>query len=222
MSLEFKKINNEGACASILAGELSTLLKSGKKVLWLIPGGSNIKIAVDAMGLIRAQNIDPRGLSITLTDERYGPVGHIDSNWQQLLSAGFNFHEITNKPVLTGLSFLETVQNYNQEISELLTQAEVVVGQFGIGVDGHIAGVLPGTIGVESQELAVGYEAPPYTRITLTLNTLKKINKAFVFSLGANKKIALQDLQKDTPVALFPSQILKSIPQVEIYTDQDL
>ncbi len=222
MSLEFKKINNEGACAGILAEGLATLLKSGKKVLWLIPGGSNIKIAVDAMNLIRAQqNIDLGNLSITLTDERYGPVGHVDSNWQQLLAAGLNLDKIKNSPVLRGLSLLETIQNYTEEMEKLFTETEVVVGQFGIGADGHIAGVLPGTIGAESQEIVVGYEAPPYTRITLTLEALKKINKAFVFAFGANKKLALQSLKQDafTPA---PAQILKSIPQVEIYTDQDL
>ena len=40
-----------------------------------------------------------------LTDERYGPVGHPDSNWSQLLQKGFDLPQAKLVPVLTGRLF---------------------------------------------------------------------------------------------------------------------
>jgi len=53
-------------------------------VLWLVPGGSNIPIAVEAMDMIRKEmsGLSLKYLTITLSDERYGSVGHKDSNWK--------------------------------------------------------------------------------------------------------------------------------------------
>ena len=66
-----------------LTEKLIKALSEGKSVLWLVSGGSNIKASVQ---IIDSISMDLRtNLSVMLADERYGPLGHTDSNWEQLL-----------------------------------------------------------------------------------------------------------------------------------------
>ena len=136
-----------------LADEMISVLKKGKRVLWLVSGGSNIPIAVRVMNMIRTNSLADEGLSesestlsnltVALTDERYGLVGHADSNWKQLEDAGFNFDGVNKITVLKGKPLEETVSDYEKNIrkatDETLADGGSIIGQFGIGTDGHIA-----------------------------------------------------------------------------------
>lgn len=125
-----------------------------------------------------------------------------------------------SEPVLTGLSLADTVIDFGKKYIVLKNWADVVLGQFGIGADGHIAGVLPGTVGTDSLDIACGYEAVNFTRLSLTLNTFKKIDLAYVFVLGNNKKEIVEKLLNTAvPVTIMPAQILKSLPEVFLCSD---
>lgn len=209
-----------GPAVTALADTILGALEKGE-ALWLVCGGSNIPYAVEAMRIIRERSGGTLGrLTVALTDERYGPVGHADSNWQQLLDAGFDMSGIVAIPVLTDASLAETVETYEKGIGELFGRAHIIA-QFGIGADGHIAGVLPHTIGVSSDALVCGYEAGPYTRVTLTLSAIERINAAYAFAFGAGKHDVLARLQnEDVPLTDMPAQVLKRIPEAYLYSDQ--
>ena len=69
-----------------LTHKLQQYLQSGQSVVWLVSGGSNIPISVEVLKALKIK-VKPtllKSLKVMLTDERYGPVGHLDSNWQQL------------------------------------------------------------------------------------------------------------------------------------------
>ncbi len=211
-----------------LATRIAELLNAGKKVLWLVSGGSNIALEVDILNKVRVGvKLDKLGLlTISQTDERYGPVGHPDSNWQQMKDVGFDFKGVVALPALTNLSTVQTVDRWSNEIEQAFNGSDTIVAQFGIGADGHIAGILPHSkaIGARSKEegvkSAIAYEAPPFIRITLTPAILTKVNEAYVFAYGDSKKKTLQDLRdRDLPIDEQPAQILKSLPEVSIYTD---
>jgi 6-phosphogluconolactonase/glucosamine-6-phosphate isomerase/deaminase len=79
-----------------------------------------------------------------LSDERYGPVGHPDSNAAALDLAGFAPMQANVIPILVaGLDLAATRENYQAAALAAFQKAEIVIGQFGIGSDGHIAGILP-------------------------------------------------------------------------------
>ena len=61
-------------------------------------GGSSISVAVKVAELLREH--PHQNLTITLTDERYGPSDHFNSNYFQLLEKGFNLPEAKLIPVL--------------------------------------------------------------------------------------------------------------------------
>jgi len=221
MALQFIHTDSDQLGADALAHEAIEKIQNGKKVLWLVPGGSNIPTAVKIMNSVRTQlsGDELARLAVTLTDERFGPVGHADSNWQQLLDTGFEF-PASNVPALFGGSLEETVKTYGENTEKLFADADHIVGQFGIGADGHIAGVLPHTIGVAGKEPAVGYESGALTRISLSLDMLSRIDSAYAFVFGTSKAEGVRNLAADIGIDDMPSQILYEIPSTSIYTDQ--
>jgi 6-phosphogluconolactonase len=191
------------------------------KVLWLLSGGSNVKASVEIMNSITSPLSE--NLSVLLVDERYGPAGHSDSNWQQLLEAGFQSKQATAWPVLTdNLSFTETATKYNELARQRLDEAGVVIAQLGIGSDGHIAGILPGSSAAnEEKATVVGYDSETYQRLTMTFPALEQIDVAYVFAFGQSKAEALKQLHdKQLPRQQQPAQVLRNLPEAYIYNDQ--
>ena len=205
-----------------MAVEIAEALVAGKRVLWLVCGGSNIPLAAQAMDMVRAQAGGEIGtLTVGQTDERYGDVGHKDSNWQQMIEVEFDFAGVQTMPILTGAPLDETVRAYAKNLAEAFAKNDVVVAQFGIGADGHIAGMLPHTGGLAATELAFGYDSPPFVRITMTPPAFARITSAYAFAFGEPKHDAVTKLwQKDLTIDEMPCQILKRIPESYFYSDQ--
>ncbi len=214
--------DNKPGCEKPLADRLLKELsdEGNQRVLWLVTGGSNIKLSVAIMDQLPEELT--KKLAVGLTDERFGPTGHPDSNLQQLFSAGFKPKQATVVPVLTpGLPLDATKERYEELIHTTFDAADVVIAQFGIGPDGHIAGVLPDTPGVASKDLVVAYETPTFNRISLTLEAIKRIPIAYAFSFGEERHDALDKLcNKDIPLSDEPSQILKQVGESYVYNDQ--
>ncbi len=211
------------AAANHLSERLTRELQSGQNVVWLVPGGSNIALSVYIMQLLPKDCI--QNLTCILTDERYGKPGHPDSNWQQLAEAGFMERGVEFPATLIpDLTLEDTSQQYGKVVDAVFAQAGVIIGQFGIGGDGHIAGILPRSAAVSSDQPVVGYDSGTFIRITLTPSRLKDITAAYAFVYGDNKYQALERLQKNSLQELSleeqPSQILKQLPESYIYTDQ--
>lgn len=204
-----------------LTARLTQELASGKQVLWLTCGGSNIPAAVQIMASIPADV--SQNLRVSLSDERFGEPDHADSNWQQLMAAGFDLKQGQGLPVLqAGNSLEQAVAYYSNLVETAMQGGTVVIAQLGIGADGHIAGILPDTpASAEQSALVVGYESPPLTRLTLTFPALRKIHAAYAFAFGAPKKVALHSLQtEDLSPDILPAQILKELPEAYLYSDQ--
>ncbi|MCX6716841.1 MAG: 6-phosphogluconolactonase [Candidatus Taylorbacteria bacterium] len=225
--IEVKNQAEENVGVSALAERICNALIEGKKALWLVSGGSNIPIAVKVMRIIKSEGgISEKklgNLTVTLMDERYGPVGHADSNWKQLMDSGFSFSDINTMPVLTGLGLEETESEWASQIKKVFASKAVIMGQFGMGSDGHIAGILPNSPAVSESGLVSAYQSEKFTRITLTFETLKKIDVAYLFAFGDSKKEQIKKLHdsendsKNISLAEQPAQILKSLKEVYIY-----
>lgn len=204
-----------------LAERLKEALAAKQRVLWLVSGGSNLAIEAAVMRSIPAAA--SAGLAVLPADERYGQPGHKNSNMAQLLAAGFAPKKALVMPVLqAGLNLAATTDLYNQIVARALGAADVVIAQLGIGADGHIAGILPGSAAAKtSQQMVVSYKAADYQRISLTPAALKRVHEAFVFAFGAAKKAALTELRgQKLPLVTQPAQILRQIPRALVYNDQ--
>jgi 6-phosphogluconolactonase/glucosamine-6-phosphate isomerase/deaminase len=224
-NLTIKQSKDSTQGAQELSERILSYLDQDKKVLWLVCGGSNVPISVEVLNILKSE-LDKDGkrhilkqLTVTLTDERYGSINHPDSNWRQLKEKGFDFDAVTVVPVLFGKSLDETTKLFGVNLRDAWNNNDVRVGQFGIGEDGHIAGVLPRTIGVSSPGTVVSYDAGKYKRMTITLKTIAKLDCVYVFAYGESKKKALKSLHEDITEEAQPAQVLKKVKEVVVYSD---
>ncbi len=222
--MKFVTVSDPKIGVVAVVSKIRDLVKDGKRVLWLVPGGSNIPISVEILSHLIV-DIDrehlKKHLSVMLTDERYGHVGHADSNWQQLIDHGFNFDFVNPVPTLSGLSFEETVKKFGENAEERFQNADAIIGQFGVGHDGHIAGIIPHSPVVGTLKSAEGFKSDKFVRITLTPHVLSRVTVAYAFVSGESKKVALINLkEKDLSLDEEPCQILKKIGESYVYTDQ--
>lgn len=217
MELQFRQVTSIEPVAEFLTAALKQALEAGKRVLWLVPGGSAIGVAVAISK--RLQNADLHNLTVSLTDERYGPVGHDDSNWRQLEAAGFFLPTATQIPVLKGKDMLETTTDFAARLKALLELSDYKLGLFGIGPDGHTAGILPNSLAVAAKELAAGYEGGGYRRITMTPEAISQLDEAVVYAVGEAKWPVLDQLENDIDLSTQPPQVLKQVPKLTIFND---
>lgn len=217
MSLVFKQIKSANQVAAYLADIIGTKLREGQHVFWLVPGGSAINVAAQTSVLLKGIPLD--NLTVTLTDERYGDVGHPDSNWPQLQAAGFELPGATLLPVLHGDDISVTAQRFTTILQNELNKPGFRIGLFGIGADGHTAGMLPHSPAVAETKFAHGYDAGTYQRITMTRPAIAQLDAVIVYATGQEKWPVLDQLEQDVPVEEQPAQSLKQVKNVTIFND---
>lgn len=203
-----------------LANKLTMALQSHTRVVWLVPGGSNIPISIEAMGLLDEQLTNK--LVIMQTDERFVDVTSPDCNWYQLQTGGFDTKQATTYPFLVaGENRDQTVERYGHTVQSEFAQADYIIGQFGFGSDGHVAGIKPHSAASTTDALTAGYQAEDFNRITLTFAALRQLNEAVAFAHGDSKRPVLEQFVGDAPpLERFPAGILKQIDNSTVYNDQ--
>ena len=95
--------------------------------------------------------------------------------------------EATLHPILSGEDFIGTSESYDFTLEKSLSQAEYKIGLFGIGVDGHTAGILPKCEALDSLTYVYGYHTPSFDRITMTKKAILLLDEAVVFTQGDEK-----------------------------------
>lgn len=214
----FQKISDSQPVTRYLVQLLTAYLQGGR-VLWLVPGGSSIVIAADVSRQLKPE--DTNHLTISLTDERYGDVGHPDSNWQQLMNTGFQVGNAQVLPVLTGSDMGTTTTAYGKALQEAMSSADYRVGFFGMGADGHTAGILPNSPAVHDENFAASYDAGNFKRITMTPKAITYLDETVIYAVGEEKREALLNLNlENLPLETQPAQIHKQIQKCTIFNDQ--
>lgn len=214
----FVKTSSSVPVVEYLVNTIQGQLKNGRKVLWLVAGGSSIPIAVEVSKMLTKSRLS--NLSVSLTDERYGPIGYKDSNWQQLLEAGFILQGAKLMPVLEGGNPEDTNLLYAGILASQLKDCDFSIGLFGIGQDGHTAGILPGSPAVATKTLTACYDGKDFKRITTTLQTITKLNEVVVFAVGKEKWPVLDKLDSDVSPDIMPAQLLKQVRKLTIFNDR--
>lgn len=217
--MRFQKITDIQPVVAYITDTLITHLEKGERVTWLVPGGSAITIA--AVVSKNLSIIDTSRLSVSLTDERFGPVGHSDSNWRQLAEHSFSLPQAHTYPVLRDKELRETVDEYGELLRQLIDQADFSIGLFGMGADGHTAGILPKSPAIHDEHYAGGYDADKFVRLTMTPIAISHLDETVLCAMGYEKLAALTSLQQELlPIDVQPAQIHKQVPKSTIFNDQ--
>lgn len=215
----YRRVAREQA-VSDLRDRLTSELEKGMNVLWLVSGGSNIKPTVAVLNEIPDELTE--NLSIMLIHEFYGPAGHENSNSRQFNEAGLDPKKAHLVPALQSqCSFEDAIRYYNHVTAEAFAENDVLIAQLGMGVDGHVAGILPHTIAATHNQLVVGYEHEGKKKLTLTLSSLEMMDAIYVLVYGEHKRDAIMKLH-DIGLAAEdqPAQFLKQLDEVYFYNDQ--
>lgn len=194
---------------------LSSHLLSGERVVWLLSGGSAIDLEVRIAQ--KLQTLDLTRLRVGMVDERYGPAGRKDENYVQLMNAYFPLYI---DRILTNNSPEATAKTFGKRINRALDEADFSFGIFGIGRDGHTAGIKPNSPAATSTETAVYYESDDYRRITLTPQTIRRLDEVIVYAVGHEKIDTLRALLRtEIPIVNQPAQALKEVANCTLYID---
>ena len=217
--INFIKTKSENECIEKLYKTLKENLEKNKKVLLIIAGGSNIPILKDVFDQLEFELTS--NIEIVLSDERFGPSDFQESNFVKLMNYGFNKKNANFINILTNQDIESSTKLLENEFIQKSKTADIIIAQLGIGEDGHIAGILPNSKALESNNYATYFNGPDYKRITLSFKALKKIDIAIVAAYGDKKKKALTNLKNlKLPLNEMPARILQEIKRNYIYNDQ--
>lgn len=215
---EFCKITSFKPVAAYLAKNIAQHLKKGHRVLWLLSGGSSINIATEAAKLLKDEKLD--NLTVTLADERFGPVGHPDSNWAQLMQAGLSLPGAKLQSVLRGSNIVKTTEGFGFFLEKELKKADYRIGLIGVGADGHTFGILPSSPAVAATRLVIYYQGHDFLRITPTVRFIPHLDEVVVYAVGKVKRKQIDGLKKSLPINSQPAQALKLAKKLVIFNDQ--
>ena len=222
MHMEWKHDTKE-AVPALIAARLEELL-AVRAVTWFVSGGSNIGLQTETIRLLADSTYLER-LQIMLIDERFGTVGHADSNWQQLRAAGFMIDGPNYSSPFTEAeqSLEQAVSRYEAILADTVESNRYLYAQLGMGSDGHVSGILPHSVAAYSTETFVtGYEAGPYQRLTTTFDFLRRLHEVSLVAYGQDKWPQLNRLEQAINIVEQPVQVLKDIPRVTLYTDYSM
>lgn len=205
--------------SSFIAGRIGAQLDSGKTVAWFVSGGSNIPVEIATIEKLKnAQN--PEKLHILLVDERFGPVGHANSNWHSMNLEDHNSAGHILYPMLKDGDTIDTASaHYNSTVASLLANGAYTIGQFGLGADGHTAGLLPGNPVMESDSLYAHYQGKDFERITATPELITQLDECILYASGDDKAQAFAEMQLLGDASEVPSRILQNGKKLTILSD---
>lgn len=216
--MQYVHISDPGSVVDTVATTLMQHLGAGERVAWLVSGGSAIALEVAIAEKLQAS--DTSRLEIAIMDERYDEPGHTDENYTQLMNASFS---LPLHRVLTGEPPEKTASEFGTFIENLLNNSDFSLGFFGIGPDGHTAGIKPHSPAVTATNPAIYYEWDDYQRITITPPLIRQLDEAVIYAVGEQKSQALQKLMHDTiSVDEQPAQVLKAVKTATLYTNLNL
>ncbi|MEK7113269.1 MAG: 6-phosphogluconolactonase [Patescibacteria group bacterium] len=207
--------------ARFIASSVLKNLEENKKVLLFLTGGSSVPVGVEVLRILNISKTVLDNLTVTLTDERYGDVGHADSNWHKLLEKGVDFSKIKTITVLRGEDFENTVGNFARDLERVLVNADFKIGLFGIGKDMHTAGILPGSASAQSLDFVCGYNTAQFSRITITPKAIAMLDEAVVCLRGEEKREVVEHLRKENDINIEPAQILKKVSLLTVFTNYE-
>ena len=210
--------------SNLLYETIISNLSEKKRILFLVSGGSNIAVFKEIVKKLKKQKISLDNLYISLMDERFGAVGHKDENFQHFIDEKIDLDNLNIYHILRfdELNPIKTARLFNDWLDNQFQAADIVIGLFGIGIDGHTAGIKPHTIATkEKNQLAFYYIGPDFPRITISFKTIRQVDLAVIQASGKEKQLALKNLINNSKIKLDdePAQIFNKIQDSLIITD---
>lgn len=204
-----------------------------------IPGGSVAEAVVPPFSLVALPWAD---VHLLWVDERVVPLSSPDSNAGRALAlmAGSPMAQQAHIHTMTE-TFDENLQaGHTHNPDQLQMAADVYarmlratagtppvldVALLGVGDDGHVASLFPGSdfINEALQPVHVEYAAPkpPLVRMSLSASVLVRARQVIVVTFGATKSEAMRDALENPSCTTPVAHVLRNAQQVTVVLDHD-
>lgn len=215
---------DDRTASDALAAEVAIRLRSAIAMRGIaslaVPGGRTPAAFLEALACYA---VDWRRVIVTLTDERWVPERHVESNsalvartLQRYAAASCTFRPL----YVPGRLVDDALPIVEQRLASVPWPLDVVV--LGMGLDGHVASLFPGTTQraragahataadpaarpVEPAARVTAAQAPDGApRISLTLDALASARNLYVLIHGRHKRAVLQQALDDDAHARLP------------------
>jgi 6-phosphogluconolactonase len=229
------------AAAAFILDQARLCLAENKRFNLVLAGGSTPQAAYRLFAKLDPDSrIDWHGVHFFFSDERCVPPGHPDSNYAMARRLLFD-----HLPLLPGnihrmpgeLTPMQGAAAYSSELREAFAGAdfpEFDLVLLGMGEDGHVASLFPGSaalqeqrrwvvaveqVGVKGQGILKGVDSrllPPLVdRLSLTLPVINAACQVLMLVSGAKKARRLSQVLNETPgnEALLPAQLVHPFSQ---------
>lgn len=192
--------------------EISNKLNSiaSRKTLVLLSGGSSAEIGVRALSNLNKNLM--QNVTVMLADERYVDYNSPDCNGKLLKDLGVTKYcnEFIETIIPASMSIDSTVSLFRENILKYMDKTKSIIAVFGVGVDNHIAGILPKSQAATSKELiATSYFTEQFSRITISPVFFDKINIAYIYAEGKDKLGPVESVNENLNCISYPSQLVK-------------
>ena len=191
-------------CDDICTALSAAIAERGEASL-VLPGGSTPR---GLLSLLAISELDWSRITVILSDERWLPADHLDSNERQLrgllLDAGAQ--QARFLPLRSEVSSVDAgAEVADAELSGIPRFDCVVLG---MGTDGHTASLFPDSpqlndgLALNGHHSCIAVHTPssPYDRLTLTLPRLLKCEQLILHICGDDKRSVLSEaLFSDNP-----------------------
>lgn len=213
MTIEERKFATIDAAACTLADDLAAALRKAisarGRALLAVSGGRTPRHVFDYLS---QQDVDWRRVTVTLTDERWVPPDHPDSN-EGLARASLLIGPAaaaTFIPLYGGEASPETGQTACEaRLTALAMPFDAVY--LGLGDDGHFASLFPGDPALDVHGricVAVPGTETRQPRMTLAASAILDAWEVFLMFSGAGKHAVYAKARKPGPVDEIPLRLL--------------
>lgn len=232
------QINTSTKPAEAAAAYINDLLAVhiDKPILLLVAGGS----ATQVLNLIKPEYLGDH-ITVTVTDDRFTEdVEHNNFATMQITPFYDELIQVDAYCINTQLFGEENIETHRARFEKNLRDWQkdfpkgTIIGLFGMGADGHVAGIIPGVYSEE--EFAKKFDDKDYVahvdatgkndhplRVTTTFPFMRLVNYPVFYITGEGKKDALtKALAKEGTLFETPARIMHEMKNAQIFTDISL
>jgi 6-phosphogluconolactonase len=194
------------AVAERLVGAITRLQAAGRIPSVVLTGGSIAdRVHASVLDVPEHAEVDWSRVEIWFGDERYVPADDSDRNALHAREAFLStlpldparVHEMPASDGAHGDDVAAAAAAYSAELRRVLGgEPRFDVLMLGIGPDGHCASLFPGHEALRATGAAVGVHSspkPPPTRISLTMDMLRRADEVWFVAAGEDKAKAVHD-----------------------------
>jgi 6-phosphogluconolactonase/glucosamine-6-phosphate isomerase/deaminase len=184
------------------------------------------------------KDVSFNNVTAVILDERFDQTNE-NNNFSQIENLSWSSYFLENGGTFISTKVLDTdtqkslAERFEMQIEKWITKNPNgrVIALFGMGNDGHTAGIFPYPENkvffdemFDGERIIASYDADTKNkfskRITTTNALFKRIDLGFAYIFGNDKKAALDDFRSGIKeVSELPVMFLKNIKKIKIVTD---